>query len=139
MITMAILFTMITAVFTASIIPVNAQSLRAESFSVHDYDDYVDYDDDDWDDDDYFNDDEDWDDDDGCETWDIDDNEYRTVKGTKHFLALRTQPSYSDSNIIGKLYNGEKVVKTDRRSGEYVWVYSPDLDCSGWVNASYLK
>ena len=45
----------------------------------------------------------------------------------------------SISNIIGKLYNGYHVVKSDRRSGEYVWVYSPDLDCSGWVNASYLK
>ena len=135
MITMAILFTMIATVFLGTAIPANAQTFRAESFSIHDYD-YDDEDYDDWDDDDY--DDADyWDD--GCETWDIDDNEYWTVSGTKNFLALRRKPKYADSNIIGKLHNGDEVVKTDHRSGEYVWVYSPDLDCSGWVNASYLK
>ena len=135
MITMAILFAMIAAVFAGTAAPVYAQGLRAESFSIHDNDDYDDYDDDDWDDD--WDDDDDFDD--ACEVWDIHDNDYWTVKGTKHFLALRSQPKYSDSNIIGKLYNGYHVVKSDRRSGEYVWVYSPDLDCSGWVNASYLK
>ena len=131
-ITMAILFTMIATVFAGTAAPVYAQGLRAESFSIHDYDD-DDLDYDDWDDDD------DTFSDDACETWDIDDNDYWTVSGTKNFLALRRQPKYSDSNIIGKLYNGDQVVKTDRKSGEYVWVYSPDLDCSGWVNGSYLK
>ena len=130
-ITMAMLFTMIATVFAGTAAPVYAQGLRAESFSIHDYDDDdLDYDDD-WDDDEDF--------DDACETWDIEDNTYWTVSGTKNYLALRSQPKYSDSNIIGKLYNGYEVVRSDRRSGEYVWVYSPDLDCSGWVNASYLK
>ena len=70
MITMAILFAMIAAVFAGTAAPVYAQGLRAESFSIHDNDDYDDYDDlddyydryddddDDDDDDDYYDDDD---------------------------------------------------------------------------------
>ena len=64
---------------------------------------------------------------------------YATVQGTKHFLALRTDPSYDDSNIIGTLYNGDTVEVLDQYSGEYVWVYSDSLGCCGWVNANYLS
>ena len=75
------------------------------------------------------------------ETFSIHDyNETRcTVYRTKHFLALRTEPRYSDRNIIGHLHNGDIVYKHHRRHGEYVWVYSPDYNCYGWVNGNYLK
>ena len=63
----------------------------------------------------------------------------KTVTGTKNYLALRSEPEYSDSNIIGKLYNGETVEVTGGKSGEYVWVYSSKLDKSGYVNGKYLK
>ena len=62
-----------------------------------------------------------------------------TVDGAKDSLALRTDPSYDDSNIIGALYNGDTVEVLDQYSGEYVWVYSDSLGCCGWVNANYLS
>ena len=75
------------------------------------------------------------------ETFSIHDyNETRCkVYRTKHFLALRTEPRYADSNIIVHLHNGDIVYKYNRRHGEYVWVYSPDYNCYGWVNGYYLK
>ncbi len=63
----------------------------------------------------------------------------KTVSGTQNYLALRSAPEYSDSNIIGKLYNGDQVEVTGKKSGEYVWVYSSKLDKSGYVNGKYLK
>ena len=64
---------------------------------------------------------------------------YRTVTGTKNYLALRSSAKYSDKNVIGKLYNGDQVIITGGRDGDYVWVYAPSLDKSGFVNAKYLK
>ncbi len=60
-----------------------------------------------------------------------------TVSGTKHYLALRNAASYSASNEIGKLYNGETVT-VQNASGSYWYVYSPKLDKSGYVNKKYL-
>ena len=65
--------------------------------------------------------------------------DHRTVTGTKNYLALRSSAEYNDKNIIGKLYNGDKVIITGGKDGEYVWVYAPSLDKSGFVNAKYLK
>ena len=61
------------------------------------------------------------------------------------WLAMRSDPIYDYKNEIGKLYNGDDVqiigngsgVGSDGRS--YVWVYSPKLGKSGWVNDSFLK
>ena len=57
----------------------------------------------------------------------------RTVTGTKNYLALRSSAKYSDKNVIGKLYNGEQVIITGGWDGDYVWVYAPSLDKSGFV------
>ena len=114
-----IFLTMAAALFTGSAIPASASAkpARMESWSINDCGYYA-----------------------SEESWSVEDNleDYARVKGTKHFLALRNAPAYSDSNIIGKLYNGDEVIMTDRWSGEYVRVYSPDYDCYGWVNGNYL-
>ena len=146
MITLAMMLTITGITFTGASAPVLASSHPARMESIitdDDWDDYDDYDDyDDWDDDDW--DDDDWDDDDYIDgdSFSIHDHDYKgysTVKGTKHFLALRSKPVYNDNNIIGKLYNGDKVKKTGQKKGEYIYVYSPDYDCYGWVNGSYVK
>ena len=61
------------------------------------------------------------------------------VTGTKHFLALRTEPEYADDNIIGELHNGDSVEVIGPWDGKYVWVYSDKHGCCGWVNSDYLK
>lgn len=63
---------------------------------------------------------------------------YYTVKvkeGT--YLALRSTPETRDDNIEGKLYNGQ-TVQVDSVNGNFAWVYSEDLEQSGYVNADYL-
>lgn len=65
-----------------------------------------------------------------------DDSDY-TVRVDTGYLALRTAPAYDDSNIIGKLYTGD-VVTVERKEGDYWWVYSPELDKSGYVNKDNL-
>ena len=55
------------------------------------------------------------------------------------YLAIRNAPAYEFENEIGKLYNGMAVQITGGASGNgYVWVYSPDLGISGWVNQSFI-
>ncbi len=59
------------------------------------------------------------------------------------WLALRSDPSYNYNNEIGKLYNGDDVQIIGNGSGNengasYVWVWSPKLNKSGWVNDSFL-
>ncbi len=64
----------------------------------------------------------------------------RLVAGTKNFLAIRTAAAYDDDNIIGKLYNGDRVMLLlDKRQGSYVWVRSDVLNKEGWVNGNYLR
>ncbi|MDO5133649.1 MAG: SH3 domain-containing protein [Eubacteriales bacterium] len=65
----------------------------------------------------------------------------RTVAGLQTgYLAIRTQPAYDDSNIIGRLYNGDKVEITGGHSGNgYVWIYAPSCGKSGWVNQNFIK
>ena len=66
------------------------------------------------------------------------------------WLALRSDPSYNYNNEIGKLYNGYKVkvcgngafAEHDFDKGgatNYIWVYSPDLNKSGWVNSRFIR
>ncbi len=61
------------------------------------------------------------------------------VTGTKHFLALRTEPEYVDDNIIGELHNGDEVEVIGPWDGKYVWAYSDKLGCCGWVNGNYIE
>ena len=64
----------------------------------------------------------------------------RLVAETKNFLAIRTAPAYDDSNIIGKLYNGDRVMLLlDKQKGSYVWIRSDKLNKEGWVNVNYLR
>ena len=63
----------------------------------------------------------------------------KTVRKVKHFLALRTAAAYDDDNIIGKMYNGDEVRVNGNKKGSYVWVYSFDLERSGYVNKNKLR
>lgn len=55
------------------------------------------------------------------------------------WLAIRTAPCYDYSNEIGQLYNGDTVQICGNGSGNgYIWVYSPRLNKSGWVNENYI-
>ena len=63
----------------------------------------------------------------------------KTVRKVKHFLALRTAAAYDDDNIIGKMYNGDEVRVIGNKKGNYVWVYSFDLERSGYVNKNNIK
>lgn len=63
-----------------------------------------------------------------------------TVSGTKNYLAIRTAPAYDSKNEIGKVYNGTRIqIRTDIKSGAYVWAYASSINKEGWVNASYVK
>lgn len=108
--TMAIALTMAVSIFAGTAAPVSACDYTPNPV-YYSYSDYVRY---------------------------VDCSRYATVCGTKHFLAVRTYPSYDDANIMGKLYNGATVYASDQWSGDYVWVYSPGLQMYGWVNGSYL-
>jgi len=79
------------------------------------------------------------------------DGPYKTVHGLQSgWLALRSKPCYNANNEIGKLYNGYKVkvcgndaiADHDFDKGGvtyYTWVYSPDLNKSGWVNSRFIR
>ena len=59
------------------------------------------------------------------------------------YLAMRTQPYYSECNEIGCLYNGDCVqivsgIIGGRDGNNYVVVYSPRLGKQGYVNAAYV-
>lgn len=65
------------------------------------------------------------------------------------YLALRTEAAYDASNEIGKLYSGYTVWITGNTGHayndfngpgvtEYVWVYSKELNKSGYVNSRFL-
>ena len=62
---------------------------------------------------------------------------HRVIANVKTgYLALRSYPSYDDSNIIARIENGVSfLVSYDRTSGEYVWASYNGMD--GWVNKKY--
>ncbi|MDO5135959.1 MAG: hypothetical protein Q4D55_07895 [Eubacteriales bacterium] len=64
-------------------------------------------------------------------------NTYRVSVETG-YLALRNAKSYDASNEIGALYTGETVELTDASDPSYWYVYSPKLECCGYVNKDYL-
>ena len=66
------------------------------------------------------------------------------------YLAIRTAPAAQYENEINHigLKIGDQVQITgayvqgtgfDGRAATYVWVYAPKFECSGYVNAYYLK
>ena len=60
------------------------------------------------------------------------------------WLALRSEPVYDYKNEIGQLFNGDDVQIIGNGTGlcedgrSYVWVYSPKLNKSGWVNDQFI-
>ena len=63
---------------------------------------------------------------------------WRTVSVSDGYLAIRTMASFDASNEVGKLYNGDKVQLSNAFNGDYVLVYSPKYNYTGWVNVNYL-
>nr|WP_296028450.1 hypothetical protein [uncultured Blautia sp.] len=61
-----------------------------------------------------------------------------TVSVATGYLALRNAPDYDASNEIGELYSGDTVWVSDSSNGQYWYVYSPKLNCYGYVNQEYL-
>ncbi len=54
------------------------------------------------------------------------------------YLALRTAPYWSDSNIIYQIWtNGTKLCMTGQYSGDYGYCYCPAAGMYGWVNVKY--
>ena len=64
---------------------------------------------------------------------------WRNVYVANGYLALRTAPTFENSNEIGQLHNGDSVQITGAgTSGSYVQVYCPKFGTTGWVNAGFL-
>ena len=64
---------------------------------------------------------------------------WKTVRNLKKgWLALRTAPRYDYSNEIGHLYNGDDVQIRGKASGDYIWVWAPKLNKSGYVNRNFI-
>ena len=57
---------------------------------------------------------------------------YKTVRGTKHYLALRTDTCYDERNEIAKLYNGEtvKVLNSNVNGSGYACILESE-SCPG--------
>ena len=55
------------------------------------------------------------------------------------WLALRSHNSYDYTNEIGQLYNGDYVqIVGNGTDNGYIWVWSPRLNKSGWVNDKFI-
>ncbi len=60
------------------------------------------------------------------------------VTGTTNYLALRTGPRTSETNEIGKLYNGETFYVTDSGVNGFAYGYTSRGEY-GYVNSKYLR
>ena len=66
-------------------------------------------------------------------------NTWKTVRVNSGYLALRNDATFTQSNEIGQLNNGDQVeIEGTGCAGSYVYVYSPKYGCCGWVNAGFL-
>ena len=66
-------------------------------------------------------------------------NGIRTVYVTDGYLALRSAPTYDDSNVIGQLYTGDTVeLISTYNTGSYVEVFAPKFGTYGYVNAAFI-
>ena len=58
---------------------------------------------------------------------------------TDGYLALRSAPTYDDSNVIGQLYTGDTVeLISTYNTGSYVEVFAPKFGAYGYVNAAFI-
>lgn len=62
----------------------------------------------------------------------------RTVTGTRNYLALRSSPVRSDSNEIGRLYNGEVFYVTEWGNNGFAYGYTARGQY-GYVVSAYLR
>ena len=62
----------------------------------------------------------------------------RRVTGTRNYLALRTSPVRSDSNEIGRLYNGDVFYVTEWGNNGFAYGYTAS-GRYGYVVSAYLK
>lgn len=67
----------------------------------------------------------------------VPDNGERIVSGVTNYLAIRTEPARSDSNEIGKLYNGEKFIVSNYTNNGFAYGRS-EWGQWGYVVADYL-
>lgn len=65
-------------------------------------------------------------------------NDSWTVKVKSGYLALRNTAAYNDSNEIGQLNTGDKVLVKDSSDSTYWYVYAPKLGKSGYVDNRYI-
>lgn len=61
-----------------------------------------------------------------------------SVRVDTGYLALRTAKAFDSQNEIGRLYTGDVVRVLDASDAAYWYVYSLDLNKSGYVNKDYL-
>lgn len=60
------------------------------------------------------------------------------VRVESGYLALRNAKAFDSRNEIGRMYTGDVVRVLDSSDPAYWYVYSLDLDKSGYVNKDYL-
>ncbi len=65
------------------------------------------------------------------------DDEY-LVSGTKHYLAIRSEPSSAEEVEIGKTYNGNTVQVLEKTNGTFWYVYDYSSGLTGYVKCAYL-
>lgn len=61
------------------------------------------------------------------------------VKGTKNYLALRSQPQATEDVEIGKTYNGNVVEVIEKTNDTYWYVYDYNSGLYGYVKCAYLS
>ena len=76
-------------------------------------------------------------DDDNTESQPDLDDKY-TVYSTSDAVPVRNSPGCTKNNQIAQLNTGDSVYVQDKSEGTYWYVYSEDLDLSGYVNSNYL-
>lgn len=68
----------------------------------------------------------------------LDSDEY-VVTGTKNYLAIRSEPSSSETVEIGKSYNGNVVQVIERTNSTFWYVYDYSSGLYGYVKCAYLS
>lgn len=61
------------------------------------------------------------------------------VKGTKNYLALRSEPKGTEDVEIGKTYNGNVVLVIEKTNSTYWYVYDYNSSIYGYVKCEYLS
>ena len=61
------------------------------------------------------------------------------VTGTKNYLAIRSEPSSSETVEIGKSYNGNVVQVIEKTNSTFWYVYDYSSGLYGYVKCAYLS